>query len=89
MAELSTDEASDQAADTPAIDLVPEVPPIDPTAVSRAYRVHRARRRARLAHTRAMRHAGIRFWFVLLLLLAASVVLAVTFWRQVQELFGL
>ena len=36
-----------------------------------------------------MRRAGIRFWVVLLLLLAASIVLAVTFWRQVQELFGL
>jgi hypothetical protein len=87
--ELSTDEASDQAADTPTIDSASDVPPIDPTAVSRAYRVHRARRRARVAHTRATRRAGIRFWFVLLLLLAASVVLAVTFWRQVQELFGL
>jgi hypothetical protein len=78
--ELSTEEAPDRAAD---------VPPIDPTAVSRAYRVHRARRRARHERMRAMRRAGIRFWVVLLLLLAASIVLAVTFWRQVQELFGL
>jgi hypothetical protein len=82
--ELSTEEASDQASD-PATD----VPPIDPTAVSRAYRFHRARRRARSERTRATRRAGIRFWIVLLLLLAASIVLAVTFWRQVQELFGL
>jgi hypothetical protein len=89
VAELSTDEASDQAANIPRGDSAPDAPPIDPTAVSRAYRVHRARRRARLAHSRANRRAGIRFWFVLLLLLAASVVLAVTFWRQVQELFGL
>jgi hypothetical protein len=78
--ELSTQEAPDETAD---------VPPIDPTAVSRNYRFHRARRRARLERTRAMRRAGIRFWVVLVLLLAASVVLAVTFWRQVQELFGL
>jgi hypothetical protein len=87
--ELSTDEASDQAADIPTVNSTSDAPPIDPTAVSRAYRVHRARRRAREKHTRATRRAGIRFWFVLLLLLAASVVLAVTFWRQVQELFGL
>lgn len=80
MPELSTEEVSDETTD---------VPPIDPTAVSRAYRFHRARRRARLERSRAMRRAGIRFWVVLLLLLAASIVLAVTFWRQVQELFGL
>lgn len=80
MPELSTEEVSDETTD---------VPPIDPTAVSRAYRFHRARRRARLERTRAMRRAGIRFWVVLVLLLAASVALAVTFWRQVQELFGL
>jgi hypothetical protein len=78
--ELSTEEVSDETTD---------VPPIDPTAVSRAYRFHRARRRARLERSRAMRRAGIRVWVVLLLLLAASIVLAVTFWRQVQELFGL
>ena len=89
MPELSTDEASDQAADIPSVDSAPEAPPIDPTAISGGYGVHRARRRARDKHTRATRHAGIRFWVVLLLLLAASVVLAVTFWRQVQELFGL
>jgi hypothetical protein len=68
---------------------VAEAPPIDPTAVSRAYRFHRARRRARMERTRALRRAGVRFWFVLVLLLAGSIALAVTFWRQVQELFGL
>ena len=80
MVESPGEEVPDRTTDTP---------PIDPTAVSRAYRFHRARRRARLEHTRATRRAGLRFWFVLVLLLAASTVLAVTFWRQVQELFGL
>ena len=80
MPEVSSDEAAEQAS---------EVPPIDPTAVSRAYRYHRARRRIRLERTRATRRAGIRFWVVLMLLLVASAMLAVTFWRQVQELFGL
>jgi hypothetical protein len=78
------DPATDEVSQQPA-----NGPPIDPTAVSRAYRFHRARRRARLERTRATRRAGVRFWFVLVLLLAASAALAVTFWRQVQELFGL
>ena len=78
--EVSSDEATERAT---------EVPPIDPTAVSRAYRYHRARRRVRLERTRATRRAGIRFWVVLTLLLVASAAIAVTFWRQVQELFGL
>jgi hypothetical protein len=51
--------------------------------------VARARRRAREQHERATRWAGIRFWFVTLVLLAAAVFLAVTFWREVQDLFGL
>ena len=64
-------------------------PPIDPTAVDDAYRLARARRRARERHERATRWASVRFWFVLAVLVAASVLLAVTFWREVQQLFGL
>jgi hypothetical protein len=64
-------------------------PPIDPEAIEDAYRYHRARRRARVAHKRSTRHAGLRFWVVLLLLVAVAVVLAVTVWGQVQNLFGL
>ena len=64
-------------------------PPIDPTAVHDAYRLARARRRARERHERATRWAAFRFWLVLVVLVAASVFLAVTFWREVQELFGL
>jgi anti-sigma-K factor RskA len=66
-----------------------DAPPVDPMAVQDAYRVARARRRAREQHERATRWAGIRFWFVTLVLLAAAVFLAVTFWREVQDLFGL
>jgi hypothetical protein len=64
-------------------------PPIDPEASEDAYRVHRARRRARFEHRRRAKRAGIRFWLVLLLLVAASTVLAVTLWREVERLFGL
>jgi RNase P protein component len=67
----------------------PDGPPIDPSAVGRAYERARARRRAREQHERAAKYAGIRFWLVLLALLAVSAFLAVSFWREVQQLFGL
>jgi hypothetical protein len=64
-------------------------PPYDPIAVDRAYLQERARRRARSERSRARRHAGVRFWVVLVVLLAASVVLIVTIWREIERLFGL
>jgi len=64
-------------------------PPFDPVAVDRAYLHERARRRARIERSRARRRAGLRFWFVLLVLLAVSVVLIVTIWREIERLFGL
>jgi hypothetical protein len=36
-----------------------------------------------------MRRAGARFWVVLVLLVAACVVLAMTTWREIGRLFGL
>jgi hypothetical protein len=64
-------------------------PGLDPDAVRRSYRAHRARRAARVAHRRRTRMAGARFWIVLLLLLVAFVVLATTTWREIGRLFGL
>ncbi len=64
-------------------------PPYDPLAVDRAYLHERARRRARVERTRARRRAGLRFWFVLLVLLTASVLLSLTIWREIERLFGL
>ena len=64
-------------------------PPVDTGAIDRAYRQHRARRRARIEHRQRARHASVRFWIVLWLLLFASVVLALTIWDQIQQLFGL
>ena len=66
-----------------------EAPPLDPTAVSRAYRFYRARRYAKIQHRRATRMAHARFWTFLGLLLLASLVLAVTVWGEITKLFGL
>jgi hypothetical protein len=67
-----------------------EAPPAyDPLAVDRAYLQERARRRARLERQRAERRASLRFWFVLLVLLSASVLLSLTIWREIERLFGL
>jgi hypothetical protein len=66
-----------------------DAPPIDPTAVDRAYRFYRAQRHARIEHRRASRHARLRFWVVAGLLLLACLVLAVTVWDEVERLFGL
>jgi hypothetical protein len=65
-------------------------PPLsDPDAIDRAYRQHRAKRRAKIEHRQRAKHASLRFWVVLWFLLFASVVLALTIWNQMQSLFGL
>ena len=67
-----------------------EDPPVsDPSAIARAYRLHRAKRRVRQERTRARRQANVRFWIVLLGLLALSVYVSIIIWHQVQKLFGL
>jgi hypothetical protein len=63
--------------------------PIDPGAVHREYRRQRAMRQARARRTRERRAANIRFWVIVLALLALSVYLAIAMWHQVQRLFGL
>lgn len=66
-----------------------EVPPFDPIAVDRAYLQERARRRARIERSRERRRAALRFWLVLVCLVAVSALLTVTIWREVERLFGL
>ena len=66
-----------------------EAPPLDPTAVDRAYHFYRARRYAKIEHRRATRMAHARFWVFLGLLLLACLVLGVTVWGEVSRLFGL
>jgi hypothetical protein len=70
-------------------DAVEEPPPFDPRAVDRAYRFHRARRRAREERVRERSLAGLRFWFVLLTLLVIAAYLSLVVWRQIEQLFGL
>ena len=66
-----------------------DAPAFDPVAVDRAYLQERARRRARIERSRAQRRASIRFWVVVLGLLALGVLLTLTTWREVERLFGL
>jgi hypothetical protein len=64
-------------------------PIVDPGAVERAYRLQRARRRARARRTRERQYANLRFWFVLLALLALSGYFIFAIWAEIQRLFGL
>jgi hypothetical protein len=66
-----------------------DAPPLDPTAVDRAYRFYRAQRHARLERRRETRVAHARFWAFMGLLLLACLVLAVTVWDEISKLFGL
>ena len=69
---------------------VQEEPPVyDRGAIDYAYRWHRARRYARLERRRESRRAGIRFWLVLGALTAGCLVLAVSIWLEIKNLFGI
>jgi hypothetical protein len=67
----------------------PEAPSFDRVAVERAYRLQRARRRARIARNRAKRRAGLRFLLVLAALVALATYLSLTVWHEIEQLFGL
>jgi type VI protein secretion system component VasF len=66
-----------------------EPPLADPEAIRRAYQRERARRRAQIERRRESRHARLRFWAIMWVLLVLCVVAALTIWSQVQQLFGL
>jgi hypothetical protein len=84
-----TDEARQRGRGGGAPTLDDEPPSVDPDAIRRAYRAHRARRAARIEHRRRTRWAGARFWVVLILLVAGVAALATTTWREIGRLFGL
>jgi len=67
-------------------ELVDEALELDPAAVQHAYQVHRARRRA---HRNRERETKLRFWLVLLVLVAGSLYLSIVIWHQIQRTFGL
>ncbi len=64
-------------------------PPVDPAAIELAYRRERARRRARERHAQETSLARVRFWAMIGVLLAGTIVLLVLVWHEVQRLFGL
>lgn len=66
-----------------------DAPPLDPNAVDRAYRFYRAQRHAKIEHRRSIRMARLRFWAIVGLLLLACLVLAVTVWDEIRQLFGI
>jgi hypothetical protein len=66
-----------------------EEPPLDPEAVPRAYRKHRARRAAKAKRHRAKRWAGVRFWLVLALVIVVTGVLAARTLGEIERVFGL
>jgi hypothetical protein len=79
-----------QPAPTTPDTLAPEEePPLDPEAVSRAYRHHRARRAAKKKRHRDKRWAGVRFWLVLALVLVVAGVLAARTLGEIERVFGL
>ena len=73
-----------QRAAAPADEL-----PVDPTAIDRAYRLHRARRRALLERRRERARARLRFLVATIVLSALAVALLLVLWHEVQSVFGL
>lgn len=68
---------------------VRQAAPIDPTAVARAYRLERAKRRAREQRLRERKLARLRFLLVLVLLTSAFLFLSLGVWNEIEKLFGL
>jgi hypothetical protein len=64
-------------------------PPLDPDAISRNYRFHRARRAAKAKRHREKRWAGVRFWLVLALVVVVAGVLAARTLGEIERVFGL
>lgn len=64
-------------------------PPLDPDAVARAYRHHRALRAAKQQRHREKRWAGVRFWLVLALVVVGTAVLAARTLGEIERVFGL
>ena len=66
-----------------------EPPPIDPTAIPRAYERERARRQMRRDRTRERNHAHLRFFSTMLILMLVIGVIALLIWQETQTLFGI
>ena len=77
------------APSLPERSLVDDEPPLDPDAISRSYRHHRARREARAKRHRAKRWASVRFWLVLVLVLVVTAVIAARTLGEIERVFGI
>jgi anti-sigma-K factor RskA len=64
-------------------------PPLDPDAIDRAYRRHRARRAAKQQRTRERRWAHVRFWVLIAIAIAVALLLAARTLGEIQRVFGL
>ena len=67
----------------------PEDPPVDPTAIDRAYRYHRARRNARIRRKRERSNARLRFMLTFAVLVGLTIFLMLTTWSEIEKVFGL
>jgi hypothetical protein len=66
-----------------------QAPPVDSSAVARAYRLERAKRFAREQRARDRNLANLRFWLVLVLLTGTLLLLGFSVWNEIERLFGL
>lgn len=66
-----------------------EKPPIDPTAVTRAYERERASRQIREGRARARNRAHVRFYVTILIMLVAVAAIALLIWQETKTLFGI
>lgn len=64
-------------------------PPVDPSAIDRAYRLYRAQRRARVERNREQARARLRFLVAVIVIVALALVLMLTLWHKIQSVFGL
>ena len=64
-------------------------PPLDPHAIQRRLRKERAKRRAHIDHRHEQRLAGLRFLFLIGVLIFVTLFLSLSIWEKIGSLFGL
>ena len=57
--------------------------------MSRAFKIARARRRARIEYSREKKRARVRFWVLLGVLVFLTLVIALSIWEKITDAFGL
>jgi hypothetical protein len=65
-----------------------DAPSLDPSAIERAYRRERYRRRVRVERRTEARRSHIRFWVTMLVLIFACAFIILASWHKVQTMFG-